>query len=121
MNDSDTLQALNDDKEKLLLGQEDFFIGNLEDVEAEKAQLTARMEAFKYTPEGQARSRLEKLLSKSGWKSPAEYEEIERLMNQYHEPLYPTDFFSHKWWPSLEELREDAKRDRRIVEEKRSA
>jgi hypothetical protein len=42
-------------------------------------------------------------------------------MNQYPEPLHHPRNFLARPRPSLEELREDANRDRRIAEEKRSA
>ena len=121
LDDQLTLWALGKAKEDLWSWEKEFFIDNLEDVDAERAQLCARTEAFKQTPEGQARFRLEELLKKRGWKSPAEHEEIERLMNQYPEPLHHPRNFLARPRPSLEELREDANRDRRIAEEKRSA
>ena len=116
LDDDETLPALLRGKENLLFWQHEFFIDNLDDVDAEKAQIVARMEAYKQTAEGQARFRLEKLLKKSGWKSEAEHKEIERLMEQYPEPLHhPSNPFP-VWRPSLETLREDAERDRRIAE-----
>ena len=121
LDDQLTLWALGKAKEDLWSWEKEFFIDNLEDVDAERAQLCARTEAFKQTSKGQARFRLEKLLKKDGWKSPAEHEEIERLMNQYPEPLHhPKNLLLCNRRPSLEELRENANRDRRIAEEKRS-
>ena len=119
LDDQLTLWALGKAKEDLWSWEKEFFIDNLEDVDAERAQLCARTEAFKQTSKGQARFRLEKLLKKDGWKSPAEHEEIERLMNQYPEPLHhPKNLLLCNRRPSLEELRENANRDRRIAEEK---
>jgi hypothetical protein len=70
LDDTKTLPALVRGKDDLLPGQHDFFIDNLEDVDAEKAQVAARMEAFKQTPEGQARFRLKELLDKSELEKP---------------------------------------------------
>ena len=123
LDDELTLRALGrGSKENLFPGEEEFFIDNLEDIDAERAQLCARTEAFKQTPEGQARFRLKELIENYGWKSSAEHEEIERLMNQYPKSMYhPSDLLWCNWWPSREELRERAKRDRHIAEEKSSA
>jgi len=120
LDDEQTLFAIGRAKEDLFPWQEEFFIDNLKD--AEKAQLCARMEAFKQTPEGQARFRLKKLIENHGWQSPAEHEEIEHLMNRYPESMYhPSDLLWCNRWPSREALRDKAKRDRYITEEKRSA
>jgi len=64
LDDEQTLFAIGRAKEDLFPWQEEFFIDNLEDVDAERAQLVARMEAFKQTPEGQARFRLKELVKK---------------------------------------------------------
>lgn len=122
LDDEQTLFAIGGTKENLFPWQEEFFIDNLEDVDAERAQLFARMEAFKQTREGQARFRLKELVEKYEWKSPAEHEEIERLMNQYPESLYhPKDLLWCNQWPSREMLREKARRDRDFTEKNKTA
>jgi hypothetical protein len=112
LDDQETLWASKRDKDDLLPGQEEFFIDDLED--ADKAQLVARMEAYKQTSEGQARFRLEELLEKHGWKSVAEHEEIALLMQQYPEPLqHPSSFiYGLAPRPSLQQLKAEAERDR---------
>ena len=70
LDDQLTLWALGKAKEDLWSWEKEFFIDNLEDVDAERAQLCARTEAFKQTSEGQARFRLEKLLKKRWMEKP---------------------------------------------------
>lgn len=53
---------------------------------AESAQAQARMEAYKASPEGQARLRLDYLENGSGLLTPTTYEEMERLIKLYPEP-----------------------------------
>jgi hypothetical protein len=65
--------------------------------DAEEAQVRARMEAFKQSPEGRARIRLD-ALEKPGLLSPAEYEEMERLLKLYPEPWADPGATSHVSW-----------------------
>ena len=63
---------------------EDLKLNNVNDPEATAAQIIARIEAFKQTPEGRGRMRLDELEKMA--MSPAEYAEFDRLLTLYPEP-----------------------------------
>ena len=52
----------------------------------ERALVRARMEAYKQTPEGRARVRLDYLENGDGYRGLAAYEEMDRLIKLYPEP-----------------------------------
>jgi hypothetical protein len=66
---------------------------DVEDPDAEEAQLIARIEAFNQTPEGRAQNRINELVIRSlRWMSPAEHSELDSLLTLYPEPLiHPKD------------------------------
>ena len=80
--------------------------------DAEEAQMVARIEAFKQTPEGRERARINELRRKWGWKSQAEHSELERLITLYPDPdMDPNDLMK-----DAEKRRRDAESDQRIFE-----
>jgi hypothetical protein len=66
--------------------------------DAEEAQVTARMEAFKQSPEGRARIRLDELENGPGLITPAALEEMERLLKLYPEPWADPRYTNHVRW-----------------------
>ena len=106
-------------KEDLLPWRQQFFLGNVDDIDDLEAQSIARAEAFKQTPEGRGRLRLEELLRARRWKSAAEHDEIERLLKLYPEPWQHPDwpFTSNSRSPrnTPDQRKADAERDQRIA------
>jgi hypothetical protein len=92
----------------------------VKDADAEEAQVIARMEAFKQTPEGRARIRLDELESADRWRTAAEHEEIERLIKLYPEPWHDPKSRLLPYALSIrgtpEERKRKAERDRRAAE-----
>jgi hypothetical protein len=94
---------------------------DVDDVDAEEAQLWARILAFDYSPEGRERARLNKLQRFIGWMSDADHKELDRLITLYPEPwCHPNFRFKHFSTPrSLEERRRKAEFDKRVLEKYR--
>jgi hypothetical protein len=60
---------------------------DVEDVDAEEAQLIARIEAFNHSPEGRARERIKELGCRSlEWMTRSEHSELDELLALYPEP-----------------------------------
>jgi hypothetical protein len=95
---------------------------DVEDVEAERALLAARIEAFDHSPEGRARARIEELQSKThGWMSASEHAELDRLMVLYPEPwCHPNcpdkDFCIYARLHTPEQRKRAAEKDQRTFE-----
>ena len=96
-------------------------IYNVDDPDAEEAQLIARIEAFNQSPEGRARSRREELSdrSRSVWMCAADHCELINLVSRYPEPPFhpkdPAIIFSSSW-DTLDERKRCAQSDKDLFE-----
>jgi hypothetical protein len=98
---------------------------DVEDVEAERTQLMARIEVFDHSPEGRTRARINELQRKmfrGWWMSVAEHAELDQLMAFYPEPwCHPNsqekDYEARRY--SLEERKRAAQEDLRTSERAR--